>query len=141
MKYFGMSDVGKIRKNNEDSFYVKAYDDKHMLAIVADGMGGYKRSGNTYVRFDEHGLYGIEGQPDFDPKEATADGKTGVDKINEEAKFALTWDGFALNSSNKEGLIRLPPALMLYFIASTSTEYSSPLSTKISDSLLSIIKG
>jgi hypothetical protein len=31
-----------------------------------------------------------------------ADGKTGVDKINEEAKFALTWNGFALNSSNKE---------------------------------------
>ena len=42
MNYFGMSDVGKIRKNNEDSFYVKAYDDSHMLAVVADGMGGYK---------------------------------------------------------------------------------------------------
>jgi hypothetical protein len=28
---------------------------------VPDDMGGYKRSGNTYVRFDEHGLYGIEG--------------------------------------------------------------------------------
>jgi len=37
-----MSDVGKIRKNNEDSFYVKSFDDNHMLAVVADGMGGYK---------------------------------------------------------------------------------------------------
>ena len=42
MIYYGLTDVGKIRKNNEDSFFVKAYDDKHMLAIVADGMGGYK---------------------------------------------------------------------------------------------------
>lgn len=42
MIYYGLTDVGKIRKNNEDSFFVKAYDDNHMLAIVADGMGGYK---------------------------------------------------------------------------------------------------
>ncbi len=42
MKYFGMSDVGKIRKNNEDSFFLKAYDNDHLLAIVADGMGGHK---------------------------------------------------------------------------------------------------
>ena len=42
MKYYAMSDVGEIRKKNEDSFYVKAYGDRHMLAIVADGMGGYK---------------------------------------------------------------------------------------------------
>ncbi len=41
MIFFGISDIGKIRKDNEDSYYVKAYDDKHMLAIVADGMGGH----------------------------------------------------------------------------------------------------
>ncbi len=42
MNFFGMSDVGKIRKNNEDSFYIKAYDENHILAVVADGMGGHK---------------------------------------------------------------------------------------------------
>ena len=41
MIFCGVSDVGKIRKDNEDSYYIKAYDDNHMLAIVADGMGGH----------------------------------------------------------------------------------------------------
>ncbi len=41
MIFYGISDVGKIRKDNEDSYYTKAYDEKHMIAIVADGMGGH----------------------------------------------------------------------------------------------------
>lgn len=41
MLFYGSTDVGKIRKNNEDSFIVKQYDENHILAIVADGMGGH----------------------------------------------------------------------------------------------------
>ena len=41
MIYYGISDVGRIRKDNEDSYCIKAYDDAHMLAVVADGMGGH----------------------------------------------------------------------------------------------------
>jgi len=37
-KFFGMTDTGKVRKNNEDSFLI---DDNLNLAIVADGMGGH----------------------------------------------------------------------------------------------------
>ncbi|MBE7051784.1 MAG: Stp1/IreP family PP2C-type Ser/Thr phosphatase [Ruminococcaceae bacterium] len=42
MRCYGASDVGKIRKVNEDSFYIQTYDSNHALAIVADGMGGHK---------------------------------------------------------------------------------------------------
>ncbi|GAH46841.1 unnamed protein product [marine sediment metagenome] len=37
MKYFGATDIGNMRENNEDCFYAK--DD---LFIIADGMGGHR---------------------------------------------------------------------------------------------------
>lgn len=41
MKVIAKSDVGKRRKNNEDSFLVKKYNNDVSIAIVADGLGGY----------------------------------------------------------------------------------------------------
>jgi len=41
LNYFGSTDVGKVRKNNEDSFITKLYDNGLFIAIVADGMGGH----------------------------------------------------------------------------------------------------
>lgn len=40
MKCFGLSDIGNIRKNNEDFYKVKMYDNNVALAVIADGMGG-----------------------------------------------------------------------------------------------------
>ena len=40
MNYFGMSDVGKVRDHNEDSFDIVSLADNAVLAIVCDGMGG-----------------------------------------------------------------------------------------------------
>ena len=39
MEYYGLSDIGKNRKNNEDSYLA---DEENSLFIVADGMGGHK---------------------------------------------------------------------------------------------------
>lgn len=40
--YYGDTDPGKVRTNNEDSFIVrKIWDEDHILAIVIDGVGGY----------------------------------------------------------------------------------------------------
>ncbi len=44
LEYSGVSSVGVIRTNNEDSFYVnKIWDDNTVIAIVADGLGGCQK--------------------------------------------------------------------------------------------------
>ena len=40
MKYSGKSDVGKKRSENQDSFGFYTPDDRSLLAVVCDGMGG-----------------------------------------------------------------------------------------------------
>lgn len=42
MKYAALSHKGNARKNNEDSFYIPDGKGPENLAIVADGMGGYR---------------------------------------------------------------------------------------------------
>lgn len=42
MSYFGFTDTGNIRQNNEDSFLIKEFDKNLIVAVVADGMGGHK---------------------------------------------------------------------------------------------------
>ena len=44
LEYSGVSSVGMIRTNNEDSFYVSnIWDDNTVIAIVADGLGGCQK--------------------------------------------------------------------------------------------------
>ena len=41
--FFGNTDMGKVRKNNEDAFIAQnIWDDNHILAVVIDGVGGYE---------------------------------------------------------------------------------------------------
>ena len=40
MKYFGLTDAGRVRKNNQDSFSCMELGNDCMIAVVCDGMGG-----------------------------------------------------------------------------------------------------
>lgn len=40
MKFFGYSDRGLVRRENEDSFFVPEENDEHKLFLIADGIGG-----------------------------------------------------------------------------------------------------
>ena len=42
LSFVGDTHVGKVRKNNQDYYYTPKPGDKVDIAIVADGMGGYK---------------------------------------------------------------------------------------------------
>ena len=60
---------------------------------------------SKFIRFDQFGLYGINGHPNFNP--LINDGAVGEDKIKRDASFALTWDGFMLKSNNNGGYISI----------------------------------
>jgi len=42
MKYYGLSDIGMIRENNQDSFFCAKNENDELFAIVCDGIGGGK---------------------------------------------------------------------------------------------------
>jgi protein phosphatase len=40
LKIIGNSDIGKVRKENQDAFWIHRFDDQSCIAVVCDGMGG-----------------------------------------------------------------------------------------------------
>ncbi|HEX8279188.1 MAG TPA: hypothetical protein VF540_10860, partial [Segetibacter sp.] len=41
--YFGISDTGRVRSNNEDTFIAeRVLGNRYILACVIDGVGGYE---------------------------------------------------------------------------------------------------
>ena len=45
MQYWGLTDPGCVRKQNQDTFLIRQLDRNSLLCVVCDGMGGAK-SGN-----------------------------------------------------------------------------------------------
>lgn len=65
-----------------------------------DGISAYRFDGNnkyynTFVRYDQYGIYGIENGLDFTPIDE--------DDVWDNAKFALTWRGFMLKNTYTDG--------------------------------------
>ncbi len=46
MNLFGLTDIGLVRKNNQDSYAIRVLDDDLAIAVVCDGMGG-AQAGNV----------------------------------------------------------------------------------------------
>lgn len=46
MNLFGLTDIGLVRKNNQDSYVVRILDEDLAIAVVCDGMGG-AQAGNV----------------------------------------------------------------------------------------------
>ena len=40
MKYYGMTDKGKMRKTNQDSYVIACHEAGDVFALVCDGIGG-----------------------------------------------------------------------------------------------------
>ena len=49
MEYWGLSDIGRVRAQNQDAFRIEELARHTILAVVCDGMGGAK-SGNIASR-------------------------------------------------------------------------------------------
>ena len=46
MEYFGKTDIGKVRKENQDDFAIREDSERRLVAaVVCDGMGGAKAGG------------------------------------------------------------------------------------------------
>lgn len=46
MNLFGLTDIGLVRKNNQDSYAIRVLDEELAIAVVCDGMGG-AQAGNV----------------------------------------------------------------------------------------------
>ena len=66
----------------------------------------YGFNNSKYVRFDQYGIYGINGNSEFNPN-IEENGKVGEDKIWDEASFALTWRGFLLKNKYGNGYVSI----------------------------------
>ena len=60
---------------------------------------------SKFVRYDQYGIYGINGNSEFNPNIADSEGEKGEDKIWKNANYALTWKGFMLK--NDDGSVRI----------------------------------
>ena len=66
MEYFGKTDIGKVRKENQDDFAIREDSERRLVAaVVCDGMGGAKAGGlasnlgtKTFMDYLERRLFG-----------------------------------------------------------------------------------
>lgn len=80
MKYISATDVGKIRKNNEDSYYV---NDKNIF-VLADGMGGHLAGEKASQMATDIIAHDFENLKDPNLEDVISIMSTSIKKANEE---------------------------------------------------------
>jgi hypothetical protein len=81
-----------------DAYGISAYDATWTTANEISTISGV--NSKKFVRFDKNGIYGINNAPGIDgqswhPK--------GIDEIDENATFALTWEGLKVTNKYNVG--------------------------------------
>ena len=98
--YTGTLNTNNVVIGNEENPSFR-WDKSGISAFKADGtttIDGQtiqKYDLQTYVRFDEYGLYGIKDNASFKAQ--------NLDEVLENAHFAVTWDGFFIKNSYEGG--------------------------------------
>ncbi len=65
VQFFGTSDMGQVRTNNEDAFLAQnIWDDNHILAVAIDGVGGYEGGEVAADLAQTHIVKYLESNPD-----------------------------------------------------------------------------
>lgn len=74
-----------------------------LLGISAYKRDDYGIDSGVFTRFDQFGIYGINGIPNFDALGDNRDREAALNHIKENAHFGLTWDGFWLKAKDVDG--------------------------------------
>jgi hypothetical protein len=93
-----------VGNNSTPSFH---WDSFGLSAIAFEANSsfsdGYEYNLNKFVRFDQYGIYGINGEfIDWKPVQTTVD--KCLDEIMDKAHFSLTWKGFSLKTGETSGI-------------------------------------
>ena len=94
--------TGKINTNK----IIIGSDSNPSFRWDSAGISAYKRDSesavydlNTYVRFDQYGLYGIANDNSFVA--------ASLDEVKDKASFAVTWDGFFIRNAYTSGRVEI----------------------------------
>lgn len=99
MEYWGLTDPGSVRKNNQDCFLAEKLGSRTMIAVVCDGMGG-ARSGNVASKlasetFIREIRQSVHGEPDEEKAENALRSAIGLANavVYENAKLSEDYQG------------------------------------------------
>lgn len=91
MRLWGISDVGAVRKQNQDAFYISPAEDPVPFAVVCDGMGG-ARAGNVASRIAVDSFVQTVREGLSQERDTDALLSDGVDRANELVRYRAEVD-------------------------------------------------
>ena len=78
-----------------------------LLGITAYKRDQYGIDSGVFTRFDQFGIYGVNGIPNFNALDDDRDRAAALEYIKKKASYGLTWDGFWLKSNGDNGYISI----------------------------------